>query len=279
MSKRRIYHVIEVCRKMIKTFPKQGYSSVVFNATFYRNGKKLNAIEQAEVSAFSQLIRSYEKSENPDKLKVEFKDTEKGILIWAKTFDVNEIEEELHNRSNGGFQGLGEAEINDMVQRKFNEMERQKTLEQLQQELQQQKELNEELQFQVTDLQTTLDAKKQVEYYSNIIGMAMPGLAKFLTNTPMGTAMSFLAGTEEKDKEKKELGATDKEENKEQQNDQRQSIINLITEFSNTLTNQELGTLYLLFIELEKDKENIQRILKFITQESTPKTTDSHAGQ
>ena len=24
---------------MIKTFPKQGYSAVVFNATFYRNGK------------------------------------------------------------------------------------------------------------------------------------------------------------------------------------------------------------------------------------------------
>ena len=92
-----------------------------------------------------------------------------------------------------------------MVQRKFNEMERQKTLEQLQQELQQQKELNEELQFQVTDLQTTLDAKKQVEYYSNIIGMALPGLAKFFTNSPVGTAMSFLAGTEEKDKEKKEL--------------------------------------------------------------------------
>ena len=120
---------------MIKTFPKQGYSAVVFNATFYRNGKKLNAIEQADVSAFSQLIRSYEKSESPDKVKVEFKDTDKGILIWAKTFDVNEIEEEIHNRTTSGFQGLGEAEINDMVQRKFNEMERQKTLEQLQQEL------------------------------------------------------------------------------------------------------------------------------------------------
>jgi hypothetical protein len=166
-----------------------------------------------------------------------------------------------------------------MVQRKFNEMERQKTLEQLQQELQQQKELNEELQFQVTDLQTTLDAKKQVEYYSNIIGMAMPGLAKFLTNTPVGTAMSFLAGTEEKDKEKKELDANEKEENKDAQNDQRQGIISLITEFCSTLTNQELGTLYLLFIELEKDKENIQRILKFITQVTTPKTTESNAGQ
>lgn len=279
MSKRRIYHVIEVCRKMIKTFPKQGYTSVVFNVTFYRNGKKLNAIEQAEVSAFSQLIRSYEKSESPDKLKVEFKDTDKGILIWAKTFDVNEIEEEIHNRSNGGFQGLGEAEINDMVQRKFNEMERQKTLEQLQQELQQQKELNEELQFQVTDLQTTLDAKKQIEYYSNIIGMAMPGLAKFFTNSSVGAAMSFLSGTEEKDKDKKELDSAGEGQTKEQQNDQRQSIINLITEFSNTLSNQELGTLYLLFIELEKDKENIQRILKFITQVSNPKTPEANAGQ
>jgi hypothetical protein len=264
---------------MIKTFPKQGYKTVVFNATFFRNGKKLNTIENADVSAFSQLIRSYEKSENPDKVKVEFKDNEKGILIWAKTFDVNEIEEEIQNRANIGFQGLGEAEINDMVQRKFNEMERQKTLEQLQQELQQQKELNEELQFQVNDLQTTLDAKKQVEYYSNIIGMAMPGLAKFLTNTPVGTAMSFLAGTEEKDKEKKELDSNEKQESKEAQNDQRQGIISLITEFCSTLTNQELGTLYLLFIELEKDKENIQRILKFITQVSTPKTTETNAGQ
>ena len=279
MSKRRIYHLIEVCRKMIKTFPKQGYSAVVFNATFYRNGKKLNAIEQADVSAFSQLIRSYEKSESPDKVKVEFKDTDKGILIWAKTFDVNEIEEEIHNRTTSGFQGLGEVEINDMVQRKFNEMERQKTLEQLQQELQQQKELNEELQFQVTDLQTTLDAKKQVEYYSNIIGMALPGLAKFFTNSPVGTAMSFLAGTEEKDKEKKELNSTEKDESKEQQNDQRQSIINLINDFSTTLSNQELGTLYLLFIELEKDKENIQRILKFITQVSTQKATETNAEQ
>jgi hypothetical protein len=100
-----------------------------------------------------------------------------------------------------------------------------------------------------------------------------------LTNTPVGTAMSFLAGTEEKDKEKKELDANGKEENKDAQNDQRQGIISLITEFCSTLTNQELGTLYLLFIELEKDKENIQRILKFITQVTTPKTTETNAGQ
>ena len=72
---------------------------------------------------------------------------------------------------------------------------------------------------------------------------------------------------------------SEKDESKEQQNDQRQSIINLINDFSTTLSNQELGTLYLLFIELEKDKENIQRILKFITQVSTQKATETNAEQ
>ena len=101
MSKRRIYHLIEVCRKMIQTFPRQGYQRVVFNATFYRNGKKLNAIEQADVANFSHLVRSYDKSENPDKVKVEFKDLDKGILIWGKTFEVNELDDELQRGSSG----------------------------------------------------------------------------------------------------------------------------------------------------------------------------------
>ena len=50
--------------------------------------------------------------------------------------------------------------------------------------------------------------------------------------------------------------------------DQRQSIISLINEFCQSLGNQELGTLYMLFIELERDRENIQRILSYITQHS-----------
>ncbi len=265
MSKRRIYHLIEVCRKMITTFPKQGYSSVVFNAVFYRNGKKLNAIEQAEVANFSQLVRSYDKSENPDKVKVEFKDLTKGLLIWAKTFEVNELDEEIH-RTTSNFSGLGEAEVQDLVQRKFAELERQKAIEQLQVELQSQKEINEELKYQLTDMQTTLDAKKQVEYYSNIIGMALPGLAKFFTGTPVAEAMNFLAGEEEQ----KAIETTDAKD----QPDQRQSIINLIGEFSASLNNQELGTLYMLFIELEKDKANIQRILRYLTEVAQPIPTE-----
>jgi hypothetical protein len=244
---------------MITTFPKQGYSSVVFNAVFYRNGKKLNAIEQADVSNFSHLVRSYDKSENPDKVKVEFKDQSKNVLIWAKTFEVNELDEEIH-RTSFGHTGLGEVEVNEMVQRKFSELERQKTIEQLQSELENQKQINEQLLFEVSDLQTSLDAKKQIEYYTNIIGMAIPGLAKFFSGTPVGTAMSLLAGEEEEQQET--LG----ESAEKKPTDQRTSIIGLIGEFSATLSNQELGTLYLLFIELEKDRSKIQQVLGYLTK-------------
>jgi hypothetical protein len=254
MSKKKIYHVIQVSQKMIQTFPKQGHMNVVFNAVFYRNGKKLNSIDQADVVNFSHLVRNYDKSENPDKVKVEFKDLDSGNLIWAKTFQWTDVDEEIPRAL--GYTGLGEAEVNDLVQRKFSEMERSKELERMAAELQRLQSENEELEFQMQDMQNTLDAKKQVEYYSNIIGMALPGLARFLTNSPMGAAMNFLAGTDQEGKSI-EQGKEDETEPKDTQRE---------TSFCKTMSNQELGTMYLMLSEIEKDRSNLQRILQFITQ-------------
>ena len=261
MKRRKIYHVIEVCQKMIKTFPKQGHNKVTFNAMFYRNGKRLNSIDQAVIENFSPLVRSYDKSENPDKVKVEFKDQESGNLIWAKTFQWTDVDEEIP-RALSGYSGLGEAEVNDLVQRKFSEMERSKELERMTAELQRLQSENEELEFQMQDMQNTLDAKKQVEYYSNIIGMALPGLAKFLTNSPMGAAMNFLAGTEQ-DGKPIEQG---KDSETEPKDSQRDTILEMIMSFCKTMSDQELGTMYLMLSEIEKDRGNLQRILQFITQ-------------
>mgnify|MGYP000166760718 FL=1 len=263
MKKKKIYHVIEVSQKMIKTFPKQGHQNVAFNASFYRNGKKLNGIDQAAVENFSALVRSYDKSENPDKVKVEFKDVETGMIIWAKTFEWTDVDEELP-KSLAGYAGLGEAEVNELVQRKFSEMERSRELERLTSELQRVSALNEELEFQVQDMQNSLEAKKQVEYYSNIIGMALPGLAKFFTNSPVGTAFNFLAGTNEEKSIEKPLGDS--------LDAQRETILEMITTFVQTLDNQELGTIYLMLSEIEKDRSNIQKILQFITGSTTVET-------
>jgi len=262
MKKKKIYHVIQVSQKMIQTFPKQGHNNVVFNAVFYRNGKKLNSIDQAAVANFSPLIRNYDKSENPDKVKVEFKDQDSGSLIWVKTFEWTDVDEEIPRALNG-YAGLGEAEVNDLVQRKFTEMERSKELERMSSELQRLQSVNDELEFQMQDMQNTLDAKKQVEYYSNIIGMALPGLAKFLSNSPMGAAMNFLAGTEVQGKEIEQ----GKEVESEPKDSQRETILEMIASFCKTMSNQELGTMYLMLSEIEKDRNNLQRILQFITQQ------------
>jgi hypothetical protein len=143
-------------------------------------------------------------------------------------------------------------------------MERSRELERLTSELQRVSALNEELEFQVQDMQNSLEAKKQVEYYSNIIGMALPGLAKFFTNSPVGTAFNFLAGTNEEKSIEKPLGDSS--------DSQRETILEMITTFVQTLDNQELGTIYLMLSEIEKDRTNIQKILQFITGSTTVET-------
>jgi hypothetical protein len=40
----------------------------------------------------------------------------------------------------------------------------------------------------------------------------------------------------------------------------------MISSFIQSLNNQELGTMYLMLSEIEKDRSNMQRILHFITQ-------------
>jgi hypothetical protein len=245
---------------MEKTFEKQGYTNVVFNALFSRNGKKLNSIENASIANFSSLILSYNQAENPDKVKVEFKTAQDNVLIWSKVYDLNDSLDDIP-KSLSGYAGLGEAEVNDLVQRKFSEMERSKELERLSAELTKTVAMNEELQYQVSDMQASLDAKKQIEYYSSVIGMALPGLAKFFTGTPVGSAINFLSGTEETQSQIDQ--AKDKDP------DQREVILDLIQTFCEGLSNQELGTMYLLLSEIEKDKSTLKTILELITQNTT----------
>jgi hypothetical protein len=78
----------------------------------------------------------------------------------------------------------------------------------------------------------------------------------------MGAAMNFLAGT---DKEGKSIDLA-KEDNAEPKDTQRETILEMIASFCKTMSNQELGTMYLMLSEIEKDRANLQRILQFITQ-------------
>jgi hypothetical protein len=57
-----------------------------------------------------------------------------------------------------------------------------------------------------------------------------------------------------------------KEDDTEPKDSQRETILEMIGSFCSAMSNQELGTMYLMLSEIEKDRSNLQRILQFITQ-------------
>jgi len=253
----RIDYMVTTTKGMIRTIQSQGIGDLMFTATLYKHGKKLNSIDLAEAVSFSRLIRQYVKSEQPDKVRVELKTTSDNVQRWMKQFDLQEISDQLPKSipSSSGFTGFGEAEINDLVNKRFVELEKQKELERVNQELQELRERNGELEKELEELSTTVEAKKQVEYYSTIIGAALPGLAKFFQATSIGPALSFLAGAEQ--------GVNEDNAVLEPPTASTQS--EMLCEFIRTLNEQETATLFLLMAEVEKDRSSIQRILNYIT--------------
>ena len=269
----RIDYMVTTTKGMIRTIQSQGTGDLMFTATLYKHGRKLNSIELAEAGSFSRLIRQYVKSEQPDKVRVELKTMSDNVQKWMKQFDLQDSGETLsrslplpsptgYNSGHSGYAGLGEAEINDLVNKRFVELERQKELERVNQELNELRERNGELERELEELTTTVEAKKQVEYYSSIIGAALPGLAKFFQATAIGPALNFLAGSE------------NSSENSSSESGTASSLeapvasapVDMLCNFIRTLNEQEIATLYLLMAEVEKDRSNIQRVLSYITR-------------
>ncbi len=263
----RIDYMVTTTKGMIRTIQSQGTGDLMFTATLYKHGRKLNSIELAEAGSFSRLIRQYVKSEQPDKVRVELKTMSDNVQKWMKQFDLQDSGETL-SRSlplpsptgySTGYAGLGEAEINDLVNKRFVELEKQKELERVNQELNELRERNGELERELEELTTTVEAKKQVEYYSSIIGAALPGLAKFFQATAIGPALNFLAGSENSLPESGTASSLEAPV--------ASAPVDMLCNFIRTLNEQEIATLYLLMAEVEKDRSNIQRVLSYITRQ------------
>jgi len=263
----RIDYMVSTTKGMIRTIQSQGTGDLMFTATLYKHGRKLNSIELAEAGSFSRLIRQYVKSEQPDKVRVELKTMSDNVQKWMKQFDLQDSGETLsrslpvstYNTGHSGYAGLGEAEINDLVNKRFVELERQKELERVNQELNELRERNGELERELEELTTTVEAKKQVEYYSSIIGAALPGLAKFFQATAIGPALYFLAGSEN--------GLPESDTASSLEAPVASAPVDMLCNFIRTLNEQEIATLYLLMAEVEKDRSNIQRVLSYITRQ------------
>lgn len=272
LNKHRLNNLLRTIQTSIALFEPQGYTDVYFTAQFYRSGKKQNGIERGDLQSFGKQMRTYVVSEEADAARVEFFSERTGKCIYAKA--LNDLRK---NESSdavtappptaapmglGGFAGLGEAQINAMVDRKVDEHRRNDELQRLGRELEEKNRKIEELRDQNLELESRIKARSEIEFYSGIVGTAFPGLASMLKGTPLGQAASFLGGTGEEVEEKAQ-----QERSAEKEGDT-QSLAELITEFCMTLNAQELATMQLLFMAFEADKSRIQATLNYITSKA-----------
>lgn len=265
LNKHRLNNLLRGIQTSINLFESQGHADVYFKAQFFRGGRKQNGIERGDVLSFSKQVRTYIDSEEADSARVEFISESTGKSIYSKVISDLRIGETETVNSTAvvmaptglGYAGLGEAQVNEMVDKKVIEIRRNDELQRLNKEVDELKAKNEDLSTKNHDLESKIKAKSELEFYSGIIGTAFPGLATLFNGTPLAQAAGFLAGT------------SDTTENASSENcavnEESQSVASLVSEFCNTLNTQELGAVHLLFMAFETDRSKIQTALHHVS--------------
>ncbi len=273
VNQKALNSAAKILANQIKTLEAQGYEDMYFSAQFFSGGKKQNGIERGDVTKISKQVRDYVKSEEADTMNVEVFEESTSKSIYRKKFcnlyaqGESAAQHELPARGFaglGGYGGLGEAEVNAIVDKRVTEARRQDDFQRLNQEVEALRSKATSLESEKEELQATLNAKKETEYYMGIIGAAFPGLAPLFAGTPLAQAANFLAGTSD-------LNGTALPPAKDAPESETQSIGAMVAEFCNNLTTQEASAIHLLFMAFEKDRNQIQRALQIITTQ-TPAT-------
>jgi hypothetical protein len=253
-------NALDDIKEIIAGLQGQEYQGLYFKARYEREGAKLNNIENGKIENINKLVRGYYKTEQPDKIIIEFFDFSNAVVA-VKTISLPKTDEPqpaVPAAAGLGFAGLGEVEINAIVNRKFEAKEKEREYNQARNDVMALTEKVARLEEEKQSLERTVAAKDNMEFYSKIIGVALPGLSQFLTKTAIGPAISMLAGTD---------GADNTDQQQTQVADERTSMTNMIAEFCHQLTEQELASVYLVLAEMERDRTNIQKTLSFISQQ------------
>lgn len=263
-------------RTKIRTYQEQG-KDVLFSAIFITGRDKTKLIDKAPVQQLSLITKNL-KCENPDKIRIELYDGKETINpLWLKEIVLTLPEPEMET---SGFKGLGEAEINRIVDDRFRERQRISEYEQLKERVMDLTGENEELHDTIDELESQnqqleleLEGKKQVKYYAGMLGDILEsfGIAKDTVKRPLAELM----GINETDEPKKlettkedgsgivdqvESGFTTPELEK------RKEIILLISEYLKTTSNETLVNLFNIFSEIELDNTLANLIIEFIKQ-------------
>lgn len=303
MDKNKIYNFITSLRnKIITLSSRTGRIAVSLSINTEGISKKVLDREPATESNISALIRSKIDINNPpDVISVEFTDANKNYIFLDKRQLVikkpKEKNQDKHNkkevhlgsvsrRNNRPY--LNHNEVEKIFQRKWKEKEREQEVITLRQDVERlendlvinYKDKGElearisELEDEIETLEEQLEAKSQLKYYANIIGIALEqiGINKNMLRKPL---RGLLEDPEEQAKhidekiQDDESGIVTDGETKEkkqltEEEQRRQEAITLIAQYLAGTDNETLGYIYYIFSEIEADKTIAATIIKYL---------------
>lgn len=240
-----------------------------------RRGEKDRGKDKTSLTAFTTVICGRFQVCQPDSITITWHNADTSEKLFEHTFSVGRLqreEEQLQPRiiqaAPVTFQGLGEADVNNLVEKRLTEMRRTEDYERMRDENQKMQSQIAELEARNADLRHDIAAKETTESYMRILGMALPGLSKFFGGASI---LSMLAGTEEKAEQMQPaIGAAATETPvKVEPKDEREQMVLMLRDYMlEELSQQEVATIYLMFVEIQKDKTVIQKLLNQLTQQS-----------
>jgi predicted nucleic acid-binding Zn-ribbon protein len=275
-------------RNVMNSYLEQG-KDVLFSAIFVTGKNKAKLIDRASPKQL-RLVSTNLKYEQPDKIRIEFYDGKEAVNpLWLKEIILKEPEPE---KEQPGYNGLGEAEINRIVDERFMQRKQQAEYEELKEQVLDLTGENEQLQATLDELEDKnakleqeLESKKQIRYYTGMLGDILEsfGIAKDRIKKPIAELMGITDSDEKEQKQveakkddrsgivdEKGYSACSQPVSTEEQ--KRNEIISLISEYLKTTNNQTLADVFSIFSEIEQDSSLANKIIQYLT---TLKTKDN----
>jgi FtsZ-binding cell division protein ZapB len=266
--------------KRLQAFCDDGID-VYYSAYFFRGKQRDIIINRLPFSRIESLA-THVKLELPDDVRVEVFDGKDAENVhWANEYtlkDKNSSETTIETPK-PAFNGLGEIEINNLVDQRLREQKRLDDFERLKienveltTELEDQRELLEELEQENEQLRNELESKKQVRYYAGMLGDILEGIG--ISKDKIRSPIASLMGITENDKPTEvsqssqqhndTSGIVEDEEPISPEQKKRAEVISLMNDYLNSTDNQTLANLFTIFSEIESNPTKAIDVLTFI---------------
>lgn len=263
--------------KMLKAERGLTDAEICFRAVYLKDGKKIaDTKDNPNMSSFTTVINGRYTVCLPDSISITWHNAHTEEKLYEHTFpiiskaktEIVEIPQHGMQRVQYGLSGtgqgfLGEADVNHLVEKRMSEMQQVNEYNRLKEENGKQLNRISELEKEKEALEKSIKAKSNIEYFITIIGSAFPDLGKVMAGADIFKKLA----------DKKEAKLPLQGTNTAQQPNE-QALIELLEEFMRTeLNERELSSMYLLFLEFQKDKNLIHKLLEQVTKIPT----QSHA--